>query len=93
MEVVERRVVGDVVWVEVMVELVVVVGVLWVWQHILLLHLLNSDGGRTRSLGLDLGPHLSWGDASRGRVAAAGRGLDSIQDFRFGDAVPDGLVR
>lgn len=93
MEVVERWVVGDVVWVEVMVELVVVVGVLWVWQHILLLHLLNSDGGRTRSLGLDLGPHLSRGDASRGRVAAAGRGLDSIQDFRFGDAVPDGLVR
>lgn len=90
---VERRVVGDVVWVEVMVELVVVVGVLGMRQHILLLHLCNSDGGRTWSLGLDLGPRLSWGDTSRGRVAAAGRGLDSVQDFRFGDAVPDGLVR
>lgn len=90
MEVVKRRVVGDVVRVEV----VVVVVVLRMRQPILLLWLLwRSSGGRTRSLGLDLAPCLGWGDASWGGVAAAGRGFDSVQDFRLGDAVPDGLVR
>lgn len=92
-EVVERRVVGDVVWVEV----VVVVVVLRVRQPVLLLLLRllwSSGGGRTRtwSLGLDLDSCLGRGDASRGGVAAAGRGFDSVQDFGLGDAVPDGLV-
>lgn len=90
MEVVKRRVVGDVVW----VELVVVVVVLGVRQPVLLQWLLwSSSGGRTRCLGLDLTPGLGRGDASRGGVAAAGRGFDSVQDFRLGDAIPDGLVR
>ena len=94
-EVVERRVVGDVVWVEV----VVVVVELRVRQPVLLLLLLlllrvlwSSGGGRTRSLGLDLDSCLGRGDASRGGVAAAGRGFDPVQDFGLGDAVPDGLV-
>lgn len=81
-EVVQRRVVGDVVRVEVGVEVVV----LGVRQPVLLLRRMwSSGGGRTQSLGLDLA-------ASRGRVAAAGWGFDSVQDFRLGDAVPDGLV-
>lgn len=87
-EVVERWVVGDVVRVEV----VVVEVVLGVRQPILLLRLLWSSAGG-RSLGLDLAPCMGRGDASRGGVAAAGRGFDSVQDFRLGDAVPDGLVR
>lgn len=90
-EVVERRVVGDVVRVEV----VVVVVVLRVRQPVLLLLRLlwSSGGGRTRSLGLDLDSCLGRGDASRGGVAAAGRGFDSVQDFGLGDAVPDRLVK
>lgn len=88
---VQRWVVGDVVWVEVVVVVVVVLGVR---QPILLLWLLwSSSRGRDRSLGLDLTPCLGRGDASWGRVAAAGRGFDSVQDFRLGDAVPDRLVR
>lgn len=89
-EVVERRVVGEVVRVKV----VVVVVVLGVWQPLLLLWLLwSSGGGRTRGLGMGLAACLGRGDASRGGLAAAGRGFDSVQDIRLGDAVPDGLVR
>lgn len=90
MEVVKRRVVWDVVWVEV----VVIVDVLGVRQAILLLWLCwSSGGGQTRSLGLDLAPGLGRGDASWSGVAAAGWGFDSVQDFRLRDAVPDRLVR
>lgn len=88
-EVVERRVVGDVVWVEVVVIVVELGG----WQRLLLLRLWwSSSGGRTRSLGLDLAPRLGWADTPWGRVAAAGRGLDTVQDFRLRHAVPDGLI-
>lgn len=90
LQVVKRRVVGDVVRVELVVVVVVVLGVR---QPVLLWLLWTSSGCRTRCLGLDLTPCLGRGDASRGGVAAAGRGFDSVQDFGLGDAVPDGLVR
>lgn len=86
---VERRVVGEVVWVEV----VVVEVVMRVRQPILLLQLWSYNGGRSWSLGLDLDPWLGWSNSSWGGVAAAGCGLDSVQDFRLRDAVPDRLVR
>lgn len=89
-EMVQRRVVGDVVRVEV----VVIIVVLWVWQPVLLLQglwLWSSGGGRT--LGLGLATPMGRGDAARGGLAAAGRGLRSVQDFGLRDAVPDGLVR
>lgn len=87
MELVKRWVVGEVVWVEV----VVVVVVLGVRQPILLLW--RSSGGRTRSLGLDLASCLGRGDASWGGVAAAGWGFHSVEDVGLGDAVPDGLIK
>lgn len=79
MEVVERRLVGEVVWVEVLVK--VVVG--WLW---------GSGQGQTHNLGLRVSKGRPWGRSSRGRVAAAGRLFGSAKDVRLRHTVPDRLV-
>lgn len=89
MEMIKRRIVGDVVWMEV----VVVKQVLLLLQPILLLGLWSSSAAQTWSLRLDLIGHLGRVDSSWGRVAAAGRRFNSLQDVWLRHAVPDGLIR
>lgn len=83
-EVVERWIVGDVVWVE-----VVVVEVMLLLQPVQL-GLWSSNAAQ--SWKLDLTPHLGWVDPSRGREAAAGWGFDAVQDIWLRHAVLDGLI-
>lgn len=48
--------------------------------------------GRPRGRGLRLTDPPSWAHASGGGAAAAGRGLDSVQDVGLGKAVPHRLI-
>lgn len=81
-EVIERRLVGEVVGVEVLVK--VAVG-LEIQKSICLVWWLWSSGqSQTHNLG--------WVSSSGGGVAATGRLFGSIQDVRLRYTVPDGLV-
>lgn len=86
MEVVERWIVGDVVWVEVVVVEVMLLLLLQPVQ----LGLWSSNAAQ--SWKLDLTPHLGSVDPSRGGEAAAGCVFDSVQDIWLRYAVPDGLI-
>lgn len=90
MEVVERRLVGQVVWVEGLVK--VVVG-LEVGQSIRLLRWLRGSAqGQTQQLGLKGFDGRGGVPSSRGGVAAAGRRFGCVQDVRLRCAAPDGLL-
>lgn len=92
MEVVEWRLGGEVVVVEVLVK--VVVG-LEIRQSLHLLRWLWCSGqGHTHNLGqvARVCEGLGWLSSTRGRVAAAGCRVGSAQDVRLRYAVPDGLV-
>lgn len=90
MEVVERRLVGQVVWVEGLVK--VEVG-LEVGQAIRLLRWLRGSAqGQTQQLGLRGSDGQGGVPSSRGGVAAAGRRSGCVQGVRLRCAAPDGLL-